>query len=148
MNYEQDTGKFYDGSVLVGQGWAGHEAGKNNHDMQQVHGVGPLPIGKYVIADPVEGTHLGPEAFPLVPDPSNEMFGRSAFYIHGASAMHPQMSSDGCIILARPSRDYIGAKIRGTPKDSPNRQLTVLLSFLGRGFKAWSYQSPPPSTSS
>lgn len=127
MIYEQTTGRFLDGPTLVGSGWAGHGAGKNNHAMQNVKGVGPLPLGKYYIGDPLEGTHLGPLAFPLTPDKSNEMFGRGSFWIHGASAAHPELSSDGCIIQGRASRAYIQAKIKGTPKDALARVVEVIL---------------------
>ena len=36
-----------------------------------------LPQGTYTIGAPVEKTHLGPCAMPLMPAPSNKMFGRS-----------------------------------------------------------------------
>jgi hypothetical protein len=41
---------------------------------------------------------------PLTPDPSNEMFGRSAFFIHGDNPQLNHTASDGCIILIRPLR--------------------------------------------
>lgn len=126
MKYEQPTGKLWDGDKLVAIGWAGHLEGKNNPNMQGAKGVGPLPVGWYTIDDPLEGTHLGPVAFPLTPDQSNEMFGRSGFFIHGASATHPEMSSDGCIIVERVARDYIKTKIGAAPKDSPLRRLQVV----------------------
>jgi hypothetical protein len=40
----------------------------------------------------------------LTPDPANEMFGRSVFRIHGGAHEHPELSSEGCIILMRPIR--------------------------------------------
>ena len=128
MIYEQTTGRLLDGPTLVGSGWAGHGPGKNNHEMQNVKGVGPLPLGKYYIQDPIEGTHLGPIAMPLTPDASNQMFGRSSFFIHGAEAAHPELSSDGCIIQGHASRAYIQAKIKGSPVDSLQRLLEVIVS--------------------
>jgi hypothetical protein len=35
---------------------------------------------------------------------SGESYGRGSFYIHGASSVHPELSSDGCIILPREAR--------------------------------------------
>lgn len=126
MRYEQATGKFYDDTpTLIGTGWAGHLDGRNNPDMQDVKGIGPLPKGTYVIGDPLNDTHLGPLAFPLTPDPANTMFGRSAFFIHGASAVHPALSSDGCIIQPHDTRELISTKIGGSPMDSPLRILVV-----------------------
>jgi hypothetical protein len=127
MQYQQATGKLYDdNNDLIGIGWAGHQAGRNNPQMQDIKDVGPLPVGKYVINDPINSPKLGPEAFSLMPDSSNKMFGRSAFYIHGASITNPAMSSDGCIVMPRPTRDLIGTKIAGSPLDSPLRVLTVV----------------------
>jgi hypothetical protein len=127
MIYEQATGKLTeDEGKLIGIGWAGHLQGRNNPAMQNVKGVGPLPKGKYFVQDPEDGTHLGPMAFPLVPDKDNEMFGRSGFFIHGANADHPTLSSDGCIIQGRIAREYVRIKIGESPMDSPLRVVTVI----------------------
>lgn len=126
MKYEQATGKLFDDNGLIGVGWAGHQDGKNNPAMQDVKDIGPLPVGNYTIGDPVNGTHLGPLAFPLTPDPSNVMFGRGAFFIHGASITNPAMSSDGCIIQGRSVREYIAQKIAGTQVGDPARGLQVV----------------------
>jgi hypothetical protein len=126
MKYEQITGKLFDGSKLVGVGWAGHLQGRNDPSMESIKNVGPLPRGLYTIEDPVDNTHLGPMAFPLTPDPKNEMFGRNDFYIHGASVEHPALSSDGCIIQGLVAREFVRIKIGQAPKDSPLRQLEVV----------------------
>lgn len=126
MRYEQATGKLFDENGLVGTGWAGQLLGKNNPAMQNVKMTGPLPVGKYTINDPIDHPKLGPEAFPLTPDPANEMFGRADFYIHGANRRTPSLSSEGCIIQSRVVRDYIWTKIKGTPKDAPVRELDVV----------------------
>jgi hypothetical protein len=94
--------------------------------MQNVKDVGPLPKGKYIVEDPEDGTHLGPKAFPLTPDPVNEMFGRGSFFIHGANVEHPALSSDGCIIMGPVTREYVRIKIAGSPHDSPLRELQVV----------------------
>lgn len=125
FGYEQVSGKLYDGNGLIGVGWAGHEAGKNNPNMQGVQGVGPIPKGIYTIGDPVDSTQLGPLAFPLTPATTNVMFGRSGFFLHGAAFTNPAMSSDGCIIQQHTVREYVETKIGGTPEDAPVRQLTV-----------------------
>lgn len=109
FRYRQATGEWFgpDGSLWA-TGWSGHTAGYNNPAQQSVHGVGPLPVGRYTIGDPLDPPdHLGPVAMPLTPDAGNEMFGRGSFFIHGESAAHPAMSSDGCIILPRDVRERI-----------------------------------------
>lgn len=126
MKYEQATGKLFDGPELIGIGWAGHLVGKNNPQMQNVKDVGPLPLGRYTIGNAVGGSHLGPLAFPLTPDPANSMLGRSGFYIHGADRRTPSMSSDGCIIQNRITREYIDKKIGSTRVDAPERELLVV----------------------
>lgn len=93
----------------LGSGWAGndsrpgvnpdHVQGRNNPAMQAVHNIGPLPQGWYTLDEPITHPHLGPLAFPLIPDPANEMFGRGGFFIHGASSADPLNSSEGCIIM-------------------------------------------------
>ena len=109
--FEQRTGKLYDPQGnCVATGYAGGNCGKNpeginNPDMQGVKGVGPLPVGLYTLGEPVLKSHLGPFAIPLIPDPSNEMFGRSSFYCHGDSIASPGSASEGCIIVPRPIRN-------------------------------------------
>lgn len=127
MIFEITTGKLYDGPVLVGQGWAGHLTGNDNPSMEDIKNVGPLPEGSYTIGDPLDGTSLGPLAFPLTPAITNKEYGRSDFFIHGAALTHPEMSSDGCIIQPHVARIYVAAKIKGTPfPESPFRQLQVV----------------------
>ncbi len=101
--YVQSTGQLFrpDGS-LCGTGYAGHADGRNNPLLQEVHNVGPLPVGFYKFGEAVDGTHLGPTAIPLKPDPTNTMFDRSAFYMHGDSASHD--ASHGCIIMGHAIR--------------------------------------------
>lgn len=69
--------------------------------MQDVPETGPLPRGLYKIGRAYTHPKLGPIVMNLTPDVKNEMFGRSAFRIHGASAEHPELSSEGCIIQAK-----------------------------------------------
>ena len=105
--YEQSTGKMIDpAGSLVATGYAGGNGGKNpegvnNPEMQNIKCVGPLPQGIYTMKDPiVTGSHLGPFAIPLFPDPKNTMFGRGSFYIHGdRSGPPPRRASEGCIIM-------------------------------------------------
>lgn len=108
--YEQATGEMRapDGTV-VATGYAGLPPYKNDPTAEARHDQGPLPRGGYTIGDVVEGTHMGPFAIRLTPDPANEMFGRGAFFIHGDSIEHPGQASNGCIIMPSAIRHRIAA---------------------------------------
>jgi hypothetical protein len=83
--------------------------GFGSAEFQQDHNIGPLPQGTYTIGAAQDHPVLGPLALPLTPDPANEMFGRSGFFIHGDNASHPGHSSDGCIIMGPAQRQAISA---------------------------------------
>jgi len=117
--YQQSTGLMTDagGSVSV-YGYSGAGEGKNNPAMQDQHNVGPIPCGRYTITGPecthgvpcgdchgIQTHHHGPLVLRLTPDPSNEMFGRAGFLIHGDNQTHT--ASEGCIILPRTIREAI-----------------------------------------
>lgn len=91
------------------EGFSGHGDGYNNPALQNVPNVGPLPQGHYTIGSPYTHPKLGPVVMDLEPDPSNEMFGRNEFRIHGALISDPADSSHGCIVLARVVRERIAA---------------------------------------
>ena len=106
--YQQSTGKLQSPTgVITTFGWAGQREGKNNPVMQNVPKVGPLPQGLYTIGDPHTSPNTGPYTMNLTPDPSNDMFGRDDFRIHGAAEEHPELSSEGCIVQPREIRENI-----------------------------------------
>lgn len=104
-------------SIVVGHGYSGHGDGLNNPASCNVKDVGPLPQGSYTIGPPADNPHVGLFAMALTPDPSNEMFGRSGFFIHGDNPQMNHTASDGCIILANAIRRDIAG--------SGDNQLTV-----------------------
>jgi hypothetical protein len=118
----------------IGTGWAGHDTdavtGQNNPEAITIEGIGPLPPGVYTIGDPIDSPKLGPIAFPLTPDPTNQMFGRSEFYLHAPEVKPkvPDVSSDGCIIQIHDVRVLVASIIEGTPLDDPKRRLEVTLA--------------------
>ena len=104
--FKQSNGIFSgNGKTFIG--WAGHGQGKNSPDAQEEKGIGPLPRGKYTMDRIEDSPHTGPFTIVLSPDTSNEMFGRSDFRIHGSAIEHPELSSDGCIILLRLYRELV-----------------------------------------
>jgi hypothetical protein len=92
----------------IANGYAGKADGLNNPADQNQHDVGPLPRGSYTIGRPVpDGGHMGPFVLPLLPFPTNQMFGRSAFFIHGDTPARDHSASNGCVILDRQWRTMI-----------------------------------------
>lgn len=107
--YKISTGEMTnpDGSITW-NGYSGTGDGRNNPDMTDVPNVGPIPVGTYTIGEAYdEPGKLGPCVLPLTPDPSNEMFGRSLFRIHGDNAAHD--ASEGCVIQGPQCRYSISA---------------------------------------
>jgi hypothetical protein len=90
--------------VYETHGYAGRNQCKNSPACISRRGVGPLPVGRYLVTPVAQHPGLGPDVLALEPDATNVMFGRSGFYIHGDSRQHPGNSSSGCIILPRSSR--------------------------------------------
>ena len=98
--YKQSTGEIIDaGGEVVGVGYAGVGAGLNNPAAEQLHCIGPLPIGYYTIG-PLQAHHaqLGANVAELMPDPANTMFGRSGFFLHGRKSATDMCASEGCIV--------------------------------------------------
>lgn len=103
--FEQATGEWLNpAGEHVATGYAGRDAGKNNPDMQNVKGIGPLPRGVYYAAVPANDPVVGQYAMRLTPSVNNEMFNRNSFFMHGDSSEHPGLASHGCIVLPRAVR--------------------------------------------
>lgn len=103
--FEQATGDVFDETNSpIAVGYAGRDKGKNNPDMQDVKGIGPLPRGWYTAQEPEDDPVVGKYAMRLIPDVTNEMFGRNSFFIHGDSSEHPGLASHGCVVLPRSVR--------------------------------------------
>ena len=113
ITFSQTSGNYHfeKGSevIFLGTGWAGNNEGKNNHSMQNVSCVGPLPCGVYKIVEPIKHPRLCGFAMQLLPSSENEMFGRSDFWIHGPSlnAARYGLESMGCSIADRTLREAI-----------------------------------------
>ena len=100
--YEQVNGRLYDWRpLIVGEGYAGRDSGKNAPEAQDQKGIGPLPQGLYTIQPPKDDATVGHYAMRLIPFPENQMFGRSSFFIHGDSMDDPGNASHGCIVMNR-----------------------------------------------
>ncbi|MBP2168297.1 hypothetical protein J2125_001489 [Erwinia toletana] len=98
--FQQSTGRLSRDGKLIATGYAGKDGGKNNPELQATADTGPLPRGKYtIIGHPFHHPHTGNYSMRLQPDPSNIMYGRAGFLIHGDSAAHPGSASNGCIVM-------------------------------------------------
>lgn len=67
MTYRQSTGELLDANgVVIGVGYSGSPAGKNNPAMQNVVDVGPIPQGTYHVGAGQPATY-GYSATPRYP---------------------------------------------------------------------------------
>lgn len=111
-SYSITSGALLDPSgILIGHGYSGRGEGLNNSSMTNVPDVGPIPVGHYTIGSPFDSDKVGKFALPLTPDPTNIMFGRSLFRIHGDNPELNHTASEGCIILARDIREKIAKSL-------------------------------------
>ena len=111
--YQQSTGNLTDPyGKVIGVGYAGHGPGIDNPADEEIRNIGPLPTGKYTIGPFYDDPHgKGPLVAHLIPDPANEMYGRSGMMIHGDTAAHNQTASEGCIVLAHNLRAAIASSL-------------------------------------
>lgn len=96
--YSQTTGRLSHDGALIGIGYSGRDAGKNNPAAQTQEGVGPIPRGTYTIGAPFTHPHTGIYSMRLTAEGGTNTFGRSGFLMHGDSVDHPGQASDGCIV--------------------------------------------------
>lgn len=113
--YKQSTGQLFDpNNVQIGIGFSGYGENRNKPELQSVPHEGCIPRGFYTIEDAFTHIHLGPVCMVLTPYPTNVMFGRSLFRIHGMAADNKNtpineslLSSHGCIIMNRSVRETV-----------------------------------------
>ena len=99
-------GIFYPTGEFFEHGYSGHGAGLSNPAMQDVKGVGPLPVGQYTLGPLRDDWKLGKDVMDLIPFLSNVMYGRDLFRWHCDEVANPgqHLASDGCLISSRLSR--------------------------------------------
>jgi len=89
---------------IEGHGYSGAPQYRNDTSAVAIHNEGPLPPGLYKIGKAFNHPTKGPLCMELIPNPLNNMFGRSGLLIHGDSIKHPGTASEGCIIQGRSAR--------------------------------------------
>lgn len=97
--YRQHDGALLRNDRSIATGYSGHGAGKNNPDLQDDAGIGPIPRGFWHMTGLESGGPTGPFTIILDPEPGTVTFGRTLFRIHGDSKAHPGSASHGCVIL-------------------------------------------------
>jgi len=117
-SYNVQYGTVTHDENFEGVGYSGNGDGLNNPAMEDKMDIGPIPRGLYRIEGFFDDLEKGPVVTHLDPDPSNEMYGRSGFMIHGDNQSMNHSASDGCIILDRDIREAI--------RDSEDMELTVI----------------------
>lgn len=104
--YDQSSGELRLNGALMGKGYAGTGAGRDNPDMEDVAYVGPIPRGDYDIGPAYSHPSLGPVVMNLDPV-GHTARGRTHFRIHGDNTSND--ASEGCIILGPSIRKKIAA---------------------------------------
>lgn len=108
--WDQSEGALYLDGRKVAVGYSGRNTaqvrGRNNPQVENLRGIGPIPAGKYTIGAPRTSKQTGPFVLDLKPL-GHDALGRSAFQIHGDNAAGD--ASSGCIILPRAVRETIAA---------------------------------------
>lgn len=117
--YVQRTGALFNSkNKRIAFGYSGFEEGKNNPEMQDVKGKGPIPCGAYVIGPLCDSKRTGKDILHLMPYDGTETFGRADFECHGDSSEHPGAASHGCIVLSLPARLLVNS--------DPDRRVIVV----------------------
>lgn len=121
FQYEQSTGRLTHDDSLIGTGYSGNGVALNNPGMQSVSMHGPIPQGQYTIEPAITDTRTGPVSLHLLPSYTNNMFGRSAFLVHGDNSQMNHTASEGCIIMPREVRMIVASAVV-----AGDNQLTVV----------------------
>ena len=93
-------------------GYSGHDAGRNNPELQASVEFGPIPEGWWIIDASEQGqSFMGELAFAISPTFGTSTYGRNQFYIHGDDSedvmYHPQVKSHSCLFLHIRARSRI-----------------------------------------
>ena len=102
--YRQSDGALSRGGEVIAHGYSGHGAGVNNHAMEGVAKVGPIPCGRYTIGKPFDHPTVGKFAMRLTPNAGTNTHGRSGFLMHGDNSAGNHTASEGCIVAMHPTR--------------------------------------------
>jgi hypothetical protein len=117
--YSQSTGQFKLGNDLIGTGYSGNGAARNQPAMQDRPNMGPIPVGTYVITGRKD--EKGEPEIDLMPEAQTNTFGRwpgERFAIQ-ADTVPPGNAPGGRIVLPRDARSKIDTapftKVRVVP---------------------------------
>lgn len=106
--WQQNSGILTLGDKRVTVGYSGAPGHLNRTESESLSNRGPIPRGWYTISL-VYPRHpkIGSNCAVLTPDKANNMFGRSAFMIHGDSIATPGRASEGCIVVDSKTRSML-----------------------------------------
>jgi hypothetical protein len=83
---------------IVGYGYTGSVDYLDDPSEETLVGRGAITAGMYTFRGPHESDKMGSYIWELVPDDTNEMFGRRGFYNHGDNSLYNHTASGGCIV--------------------------------------------------
>jgi hypothetical protein len=128
--YEQSTGRWeHDGQLVAvcysgtddGDGVREPGEGLNDPAAQELRGIGPIPVGRYLIGLPFTHPTAGPLVMRLTPFAGTNTFGRDGFLIHGDSKSAPGTASHGCVVMPHDPRAHVAELV-----EHGDRLLTVV----------------------
>lgn len=107
--WQQSTGNLYKDEAFIFSGYSGHGEGVNNPLLQQIHNVGPLPLGLWEIMSAFDSSQFGECVMRLLALEDTNDFGRGGFLIHGDEKEFPgeHKASHGCLVLPLTIRQQI-----------------------------------------
>lgn len=111
--YVIDAGTLFtpSGLLMSKDGYSGAPGFVNNPQAISLKDEGPIPVGLWHIGPSYDDPEKGPCTMALTPAPETNVYGRTAFRIHGDSIQFSGLrrASQGCIILARFAREALNS---------------------------------------
>lgn len=118
FTYDVGTGEMFDDALEpIGTGYSGFGNHKNDRSAECLKGLGPIPMGHYLIGMAYTSVSKGPVCMKLIPL-GHSACGRTGFLIHGDSRRSPGKASRGCIVIERDVRDEIATCVRHNARPS------------------------------
>lgn len=107
--YSQKTGRLTLDGKPFALAYSGHGKGLNNHSMETIHAIGPIPCGIYRMVELRQNGSTGPNSIALIPEPETDTHGRGDFLYHGDNRQANFTASHGCIVSLQGSAPRLRA---------------------------------------
>jgi hypothetical protein len=99
--YNSRTGLISHNGDKIGMGYSGNGNGLDNPALESVHGIGPIPVGHWLITEWVDNYPTKGPVVAILAPVEHGAHGRTGFLIHGDNQEMNHTASHGCIIAQR-----------------------------------------------